>query len=92
MSRFHPGLVGLVDKRRDGLESYADVVGHAICQESWMKIEMKLNLSAGEELREKTNRINLKCMGINEVAEDWGFSQGSLIIKTSQVDLVESIR
>ena len=30
LSELHPGLTGLVDIGRDGLESYADVIGHAI--------------------------------------------------------------
>ena len=47
LSRLRPGLAGLVDTRRDGLESYIDAVGRAIRQESWMKIDKGLNLGIG---------------------------------------------
>ena len=53
-SRLRPGLAGLVDTKRDGPKSYANTVGHAIRQESWMKTENKVNLSAGEGLKEMT--------------------------------------
>ena len=56
LSRICPSLAGLVDTGRDGLESYADAVGRAIRQESWMKIEKKVNLSVGEGLKEMTQQ------------------------------------
>ena len=54
LSRLHLGMAGLRDTRRDDLESYADAVGRAMHQESWMKIEKKVNLSVGEGLKETT--------------------------------------
>ena len=47
LSGLCPGLAGLVDTRKYGLELYADAVGHAIRQESWAKIEKSLNLGTG---------------------------------------------
>ena len=47
LSGLRPGLAGLVDTGRDGLESYADAVGRAIRQESWAKTEKGLNLGNG---------------------------------------------
>ena len=54
LSGLHLGLARLVDTRRDSPESYADAVGHAICQESWMKTENRVSLSAGEGLKDTT--------------------------------------
>ena len=51
LSGLRPGLTGLVDTGRDGPESYGDAVRHAIRQESWMKIEKNVNLSAGEGMQ-----------------------------------------
>ena len=39
---------------RDGPESYTDIVGRAIHQESWMKTEKKVNPSVVEGLNETT--------------------------------------
>ena len=39
LSGLRPGLVGLVDTRREGPESYVDAIGRAIRQESWMKLK-----------------------------------------------------
>ena len=50
LSGLCPGLAGLVDTGRDGLESYVDAIGRAIYHESWMKTEKKVNLSASEGL------------------------------------------
>ena len=55
LSELHLGLAGLVDTGIDGPESYANDVGRAIRQESWMKIEKKVNPSAGEGLIETTS-------------------------------------
>ena len=52
LSGLHPGLAGLVNTRRDGMESYADVIGHAIQQESWIKTKKKVNVSANEGYKE----------------------------------------
>ena len=41
------GLAGLVDTRRDGLESYTDAVGRAIWQESGAKTDKGLSLGTG---------------------------------------------
>ena len=48
LSGLCPSLARLVDTGRDGLESYADIVGHVIRQESWMKTEKSVSFSAGE--------------------------------------------
>ena len=42
LSGLRPSLAGLVDTRRDGPESYVDVVGRTICQQAWMKTKRKL--------------------------------------------------
>ena len=47
LSGLHPDLAGLVDTGRNGLESYADAVGHAIRQESWAKTNKGLSLGTG---------------------------------------------
>ena len=52
LSRLRPSLARLVVTGRDGLESYADAVGRAIRQESWMKTEKNVNVSASEGLKE----------------------------------------
>ena len=46
-----------MDTGRYGAESYANAVGHAIRQESWMKTEKKLNSNADEGQNE-TTRLN----------------------------------
>ena len=51
-SGLRPGLAGLMDTGRDGPESYADAVGHAIRQESWIKTEKKVNLIVSEGSKE----------------------------------------
>ena len=51
LSGLHPSLPGLVDTGRDGLESYANVVGRAIRQESWMKIEKNVSLGTSGGLK-----------------------------------------
>ena len=53
-SRLRPSLAELVDTGIDDLESYTDVVGRAIHQESWMKTEKKVNHNDDEGLRETT--------------------------------------
>ena len=53
-SGLRPGLAGLVDTGKDGLESYANAVGHMICQEAWMKIEKKVIPSTDEGFSETT--------------------------------------
>ena len=55
-SRLNPSLAGLVDTGKDGPESYANTVGRAIRQESWMKTEKKVNPSASERSNEMTFR------------------------------------
>ena len=53
--RFLSGLrpiARLVDTRRDGLESYADVVGRVIQKESWTKTEKNVSLDIGDGLKE----------------------------------------
>ena len=62
-SRLRPGLAGLVNTGRDGLESYADTVGRTIRQESWMKKEKKVNLSVGEGLKETTQQNQFQVYG-----------------------------
>ena len=52
LSGLRPGLAGLVDTGRDGSKSYVDAVGRAIPQESWMKIEKNVNVSASDGLKE----------------------------------------
>ena len=52
LSRLRLGLAGLVDTRRDGLESYADVVGRVIRQESWTKVEKNVSLGTDDGLKE----------------------------------------
>ena len=54
LSGLRPGLAGLVDTGRDGLESYVDVVGRAIRQEAWMKTEKKVIPSTDKESNETT--------------------------------------
>ena len=43
-------MAGLVDRGRDDPESYDDAIGRVIRQESWMKIEKKLNPNVDEGL------------------------------------------
>ena len=57
MSGFHLGLAGLVDTGKDGSELYADVVGCATHQESWMKTEKKLNSNIDEGHNQTTYLI-----------------------------------
>ena len=52
LSGLHPGLVGLVDTGKDGLESYVDVVRRTIRQESWMKTDKSLSLGTGSGQKE----------------------------------------
>ena len=59
----HLSLAGLVDTRRDGPESYADVVGRVIQQESCIKTENSVILSAGEGLKEATQPSPLQVYG-----------------------------
>ena len=54
LSGLRPGLVGLVDTRRYGLESYADAVGRAIHQKAWMKMEKKVIPGTDEGSNEMT--------------------------------------
>ena len=54
LSGLRPSLAGLVGMGRDDPESYTDDIGRAIHQESWMKTENKVNLSASEGLKETT--------------------------------------
>ena len=63
LSGFHPSLAGLVDIGRDGLESYADVVGHAIRQESLMKTEKNVNVTTSERLKEVLQLSLLQVVG-----------------------------
>ena len=56
MSELRPSLAGLVDTGRYGPESYTDVVGCVIRQESWMKKKKKLNLRVDEGLKETTQQ------------------------------------
>ena len=63
LSGFHPGLAGLVDTRRDGSESYADVVGRVIRQESWIKTDKNVNLGDGEGSKETTQPSPLQVYG-----------------------------
>ena len=85
MSGLHPSLAGLVDTGKDGPKSYADVVGYAIRQEAWMKTEKKVIPNADEGSNE-TTQVNQRG------GEKFGFNQKSLIIKTSQMGLVEDVR
>ena len=44
LSGLHPSLARLVDIGSEGPKSYADAIGCAIQQESWMKTEKNVNL------------------------------------------------
>ena len=50
----------MVDTGRDGTDSYADVVGRAIQQESWIKTENSVSLGVGEGLKETTQPTPLQ--------------------------------
>ena len=63
----------MVDTRRDGLESYVDVVGHAIRQESWMKTEKNVNVSASERLKEVLQPSPLQVVGNQRSGRRFGF-------------------
>ena len=63
LNRLRPGLAGLVDTGRDGPESYIDVVGRAILQESWLKTEKTVSLGAGDESKEVLQPSPLQIMG-----------------------------
>ena len=67
------GLAGLVDIGRDGPESYADVIGHAIRQESWMKTEMCVSLSVDEGFKKVTQPSPLQVHGNQRSGRRFGF-------------------
>ena len=50
-SGLRPGRVRLVDTGRDGPKSYANVVGHAIRHESWMKTKKNVSLGVSGGLK-----------------------------------------
>ena len=52
LSGLRPGLAGLVDTGRDGPKLYIDAVGRTIREESCMKTEKNVNVSASEGLKE----------------------------------------
>ena len=52
LSRLCPGLAGLLDTGRDGLESYANAIGSVIRQESWTKNDKSLSLGIGSGQKE----------------------------------------
>ena len=54
LSKLRLSLAGLVDTGRDSPELYTDAFGCEIRQESWMKTEKNVNLSASEGLKETT--------------------------------------
>ena len=63
LSGLHLGLAGLVDTRRDGPESYADVVGRATRQESWMKTDKSLSFSMSSRQKEVLQSSPLQAVG-----------------------------
>ena len=63
LSGLRPSLAGLVDTGRDGPESYADVIGHAIRQESWAKTDKSLNLGTGNAQRKVLQPSPLQMVG-----------------------------
>ena len=65
-----------MDTGRDGSKSYTNVVGHAIRQESWMKIEKKVNLNAGEGLKETTHLNQSQVYGNQRGGRRLGFRSG----------------
>ena len=62
-SGLRPGLARLVDTKKDGLESYADAVGRAIRQESWMKTDKSLSLSMSSGQKEILQPSPLQVVG-----------------------------
>ena len=63
LSGLCPGLAGLVDTRRDGLESYTNAVRRAIRQESWMKTDKSLSLGTSSGQKEVLQPSPLQIMG-----------------------------
>ena len=73
LSGLRPGLAGLVDIGRDGPESYADVVGHAIRQESWAKMNKGLSLGTGGGQKEVLQPSPLQMVGNQLSGGRFGF-------------------
>ena len=73
MSGLRPGLAGLVDTERDGLESYADAVGRAIRQDSWAKTDKSLNLGTGSAQKEVLQPSPLQMVGSQHSGGRFGF-------------------
>ena len=92
LSRLHPGLAGLVDTWRDGPESYTDVVGCEIRQESWAKTDKSLNLVLAVHRKKSYNRIHFRWWEVNVVVDGLGSRKGGPIIKTSLTDPVGSLK
>ena len=63
LSELRPNLAGLVDTGRNGLESYTDVVGRAIRQESRTKAEKNVSLGIGDGLKEVLQLSPLQVVG-----------------------------
>ena len=53
-----PSLAALVDMGKDGPVLYPDAVGCAIRQESWIKMEKKVNPNANEGLNDTVESIS----------------------------------
>ena len=68
-------LVSLVDTGTDCPKSYADVVGRAIHQESWMKAKKKLNSNADEGQNEITHLNQSQVFGNRRSGGRIGFQQ-----------------
>ena len=73
LSGLCPSLAGLVDIGRDGLESYANVVGRAIRRESWMKTDKGLSLGIGSGQKEVLQPSSLQIMGGQHSGGRFGF-------------------
>ena len=73
LSGLHPGLVGLVDIRRDGPELYANAIGRAIRQESWTKTDKSLSLGTSSEQKEVLQPCPLQIVGSQRGGGRFGF-------------------
>ena len=57
-----------------------------------MKTEKSVSLGVSEGSKVIAQQSPLQVYGINKMVEGYGSSQGSLIVRTSQVGLVESLK
>ena len=62
-----------MDTGRDGPESYANVVGHAIRQESWAKTDKGLSLGIGSGQKEALQPSPLQMVGNQRSGGRFGF-------------------